>query len=68
MIGVGVPVENQSPGHRECHDRDGCRRIEIIGGTVLVWSLAVRQLTGLQLTVLRHSLAAYALGLPVAAP
>ena len=60
MIGVRVPVENQALRHRERHDDNGSRRMDIDGGAVLVMQL--------ELSVLRHSLAAYALGWPGPAP
>ncbi len=68
MVDVGVPVENQALGHRERHYGDRSRRIEVVCDTGLVWRQSARQLGVRQLTVLRHSLAAYALGSAAAAP
>ena len=53
MIVVGVPVEDQARGHGKGHDDDGSRGV---------------RLTRRALSVLRHRMSAYALGLDQARP
>ncbi len=53
-----VPVEDEADGHREGDHDDSRCRIAIIGSAVIVG----------QLSVVRHSLAAYAIGRVAADP